>query len=165
MGCCGNVEGQYFWPRNEEQRQIAANAVLNINLDTDKLTFVKIAEWEESRTERQNSYLWGWVYANIAQQLNDSGQGIPLKNGEMMDWDKDTLHEVFAGKYLALPPIETVRSEIPRRKSTTKLTVKEFNKYLSDIERACGSWWQISIPTPTRGVWYEYYKSLGFGNV
>ena len=168
MGYCGNVEGEYFLPRNEEQRQIAANAVLNITPDGN--TFVKIGPFKEPRTKRQNSYLWGWIYANIVQQLNDSGQGIPLADDdgspiEKMDWTIEILHEALASVYLSLPPIKTQKSEIKLRKSTAKLNKEEFNEYLENVDKACYQWWRISIPAPTMGVWYEYYKSLGFGNV
>ena len=163
MGYCGTVNDEFWLLKNNDQK---ANVINHIQqLDLQKVKAVKVVDWDEPRTKRQNAYLWGWVYANIVQKLNDSGQGIPLETGEKMDWTDKILHEALAGTYLVMPPIKTKRSEINLRKSTAGLNKKEFNEYLENIDKACYNWWGISVPAPTRGVWHEYYKSLGFGHV
>ena len=77
-----------------------------------------------------------------------------------MDWSDEVLHEAFKSAFLELPPILTVKVEIKRYKSTTKLSTKEFSEYLQKIDGASANWWvNISVPAP-RGMWESLYMKI-----
>lgn len=155
------AEGVFYVPRTEQQLEIVIDAVKSIDVNAERPKSVQIKDWDETRTQRQNRYLWGWIYAEIVRQLNESGQLITKADGQEMEWTKDILHEALAETFLRLPPIETKRGEIKLRESTAKLSKQKFGEYLENIERACVGWWNIRIAPPQAGVWHEYYKSIG----
>lgn len=144
--------------REERHKQTAINEINAITPSQKKPFCIHIGEWKETRTQKQNRYLWGWVYSNIAQQLNDSGQVIQCREGREMEWTKDLLHEAFK-MYRKLPPLETLKGEVEMYESTAKMSKKRFSEFLEDVRKACWGWWEIEIPEPV-GIWCEYHKDI-----
>ena len=153
------MEGIFYLLKNDDIRQNAIEYLSNVDIK-ESVKCVKIEEWSEPRTKRQNRYIWGWVYSNIVDQLNESGQVITTKDGGSLDWTPDILHEAFKCVYLALPPIETKKGTINQYRSTASLNKKEFSEYLNNIDKACTTWWTgVSVPPP-RGVFDHIYEEL-----
>ena len=92
---------------------------------------VKVAR--HTRSERQNSYLWGIVYKYIADYTGDTTE--------------DT-HEAM--KYLFLPRQFTKfqGKDVPVEKSTTRLSTKEFEEYLDRVRSWAASELNVVIPLP-----------------
>ena len=144
--------------REERHKQTALAAVEGIKPSQKNPTAVFIGEWKETRTQKQNRYLWGWVYANIVEKLNESGQVIQCRNGREMEWTKDLLHEAFK-LYRKLAPVETAKGIIELFESTAKMDKQRFSAYIDDIRKACWGWWNITIPEPI-GIWLDYHREI-----
>lgn len=153
------MQGLFYILRNEDIKNDVIEQIKEIDV-SEKIKCVIIKDYEPKRTERQNRYLWGWVYENIVTQLNDSGQCISLSNGGSMQWNNILLHEALKKVYLALPPILTLKGEINLYKNTANLTKKEFGQYLQDIDLACENWWSQVLVPPPRGIWSEIYSGF-----
>ncbi len=155
----------------------AEKLFLNIRTNSDKLRAAELISkleiedghpWQVIakpfkvlRTERQNNYLWGWLYLNIAKQLAEAGIVINLDDNREIPYDADLLHEIFKEKYLCY-------DEITRTNPTTKVTstrklcystsqlVKHstspedeqrcFATYVNNIKAFCFQFWNITIP-------------------
>lgn len=85
--------------------------------------------YEEDRTLRQNRYYWGCILKEISEQASIGGQR----------WSAEAWHELMRRTYLGYE-IEKVtiagrrkKHVIRRLKSTTKLKVRAFAKYLDEI--------------------------------
>ena len=144
--------------REEQHKRFAVKAIEDIEPSPKKPHAVYVGEWKETRTQKQNRYLWGWVYSNIARLLNESGQIIQRKDGAEMEWTDKLLHVAFA-MYRELPPIETINGEIVMHESTAEMSKQRFSKYVEDIKRACWGWFNITIPEPV-GIWVDYYNDI-----
>lgn len=151
-------QGKFILIKTEKNKQYALQAISQVSPNPEKPKIVKISNYEETRTDKQNRYLWGWVYSNIAKQLNESGQVITTKDGQEMEWTKDLLHEAFK-LYRKLPPIETMKGVIEQHESTASMSKKRFSEFVDQIRRACLGWWNIEIPEPV-GIWLEYYGEI-----
>jgi len=57
------------------------------------------------------------------------------------------LHEIFKEKYLGSEVLTGVNGIVNVRKTTTKLSVKEFSKYMSEIELFAKEYLKIKLPT------------------
>ncbi|WP_186215900.1 recombination protein NinB [Burkholderia gladioli] len=80
---------------------------------------------ERKRNEQQNRFYFGSVLRDISEQAWIEGR----------QFDKDAWHEHFAKKYGVLEEVELPYGEIIlRRKSTSKMSVKEFSTYLNQIQ-------------------------------
>ena len=154
------MNSEFFICRSEYQKECAAESILNRPID--KAFCVKIEDKEPKRTDLQNRYLWGWLYDQIAKNLEEAGIVICCEDDTEQPWTKEVLHEFFKIKFLMISEIVSKKGKtLPLTKSTTKLTSKEFNQYVEDIEKFCYMFWSISIPKPNRGKWYDYYRELG----
>lgn len=92
--------------------------------------------WEETRRNRQNRLLWAGAYRPIAEFLTEkSGKVITSEQVHLVAKDRFMPREVveFNGKSKSYP------------RSTTKLTVREFNEYLEQVFA-----WGAEM-----GVWFE----------
>lgn len=85
--------------------------------------------YEEDRTLRQNRYYWGCILKEISEQASIEGQR----------WAAEAWHELMRRTYLGYE-IEKVtiagrrkKHVIRRLKSTTKLKVRAFARYLDEI--------------------------------
>jgi hypothetical protein len=92
---------------------------------------------EKKRNVEQNKRLWGYLYANIAEQAWVNGR----------QFDKDTWHEFFARQFgvcdeMILPSGEIITT----RKSTTRMTVGEFAEFMQQIEAYAASELGVIFP-------------------
>lgn len=87
---------------------------------------IVVKKWSETRTDQQNRLYWSFLRL-IADEYGD---------------DPNDLHEYFKQKYIT-PEFKVVMGrERSIRKSTTRLSKKEFTEYLKRIELETG----IMIP-------------------
>jgi len=93
---------------------------------------VQIGPYQNKRTTRQNSYLWGVVYAEIAA---DTG------------YSTEDIHEAMKAKFLPRNFVDIGNEEIRVPKSTTTLSTDEFGKYVDQIVAFAGEL-GIAIPPP-----------------
>ena len=109
------------------------------------------------RTDTQNRYMWGWVYKNAAQLLNDAGHSIV---GNM--WTKDLLHAAMRECFLIKDELwcKEINQYIKIYESTSDLGKKEFSNYMQNIKEFCHTNYDICIPEPEDGYWLEVYKEL-----
>ena len=125
---------------------------------------VTLEPWEEKRNQLQNRYLWGWLYKNIVQQLEDAGIVIPLDDGREYPYTADMLHEIFKETFLCYDTIVHKGKERKLCYSTTQLLRKakqgeeqrSFRNYVTQIKQFVHQMWAIDIP-PT---WNEDFRSL-----
>lgn len=105
--------GQFEWLITETQSRWAYFSTL-----AGKRVDVLIRPHREQRTTRQNRYLWGVVYALIAEHCG---------------YEVDELHEALAMKFLRIEDDPLTGS--PRRKRTPKTNTAEFAAYLDQCIR------------------------------
>lgn len=80
---------------------------------------IYITNKKPKRTEQQNRYYWG-VY-------------LPLLAQETGEPDVDRLHTLFKGKFLTTSIDDVLGEKVRMTKSTTDLSVGEFNDYIVSI--------------------------------
>lgn len=103
---------------------------------------LKIGQYKNKRTEKQNRYYWGVYLPKI------------IKEGVGQD-NKDILHDIFKEEFLTIEvvevfnPITKIHEKRRIYKSTTKLTTGEFSKFIKDIETTTGV---IAPPTENYGL-------------
>lgn len=157
-------QGQFWILKKDEQKKLLVDEILSLSLSKPK--YVKIEDKIEPRSDRQNRYIWGWVYDQIKIALDEAGITIPCEGGREHPYTVDVLHEIFKRKFLLQEVIETRGKRGQRRslemfKSTAKLNKKEFSTFVGEVKNFAYQFWGVTIPTPNRGFWHDYYKSLG----
>lgn len=118
--------------------QIALNAQQFIaGLDKDKPWHVEIKRHRNSRTDRQNRYLFGVVYEIILEH-----------NGGGSEKEKQQLHEDFLCDYFGAEEryVLGVRMRVPKRRSSG-LPWDEFWNFVEYVRREAGEY-GIHIPDP-----------------
>ena len=144
--------------RNEHNKKLLLDYLKSIPPSNDNPLCVYVGRWNETRSQKQNRYLWGWIYSSIEKKLNDSGQLLDLSDDRSMEWTKELLHEAL--KFLRqLPPIETKKGEITMHESTSSMNKKRFSQYIQDIHKVCHTYWHIEIPEPL-GIWSDYHRYI-----
>ena len=96
---------------------------LNKFEEGERVTLI-ISNQKPKRTSQQNRYYWG-VY-------------LPIIAAETGERDLDRLHELFKGKFLTTAIADVLGEKVRIKKSTTKLSRKEFTDYISSIEELTG---------------------------
>jgi hypothetical protein len=93
-------------------------------LDADKAWEVSVKEKKRKRSEQQNRYLWGVVYAEIMRHLPG--------------WDSEDVHDYFLGEHFGWEVIEGFGKKRmkPIRRSSA-LNKMEFADYVNFIQRKC----------------------------
>lgn len=118
-------------------------------VDLSKPLTVRITDKKPTRTELQNRYLFGWVYAQLGKALADAGIGIATADG-MHPWTKDLLHEVMRTKFL-------VKGEVTSKKtgrtifiyySTADMCTENFSKFCKKVREFAWEFWGVQIPEP-----------------
>lgn len=98
-------------------------------------------EVKMTRTKAQNNFLWAY-YENIKKALIEK-EGLFHTEQEIHEWLKDKL---LKWTYVKNP---LTWKRIVRRKSTTKLSKKEFTQYIKDIEMYLYREYELSVMLPT----------------
>lgn len=99
-----------------------------------KLVQVAIGDIEKSRSGQQNKFLWGVVYALLADKTG---------------YTAEEMHEICRYKFLPRKYLIIDGEEVEIRKSTTKLTTTEFEAYIERIRVFASSELQVVIPDPS----------------
>ena len=91
-------------------------------LPRDKAFVVSVTP--ETRSLRQNSYLWGVVYAEIVDYM---------KHEHQCEYSAEAVHEVLKIKFLPHTVEQMHRRSVKIYRTTTKLTKEEFSDYLEKV--------------------------------
>jgi len=91
----------------------------------------------DTRSLRQNSFLWGWVYPHIAKLFAE--QGTQLTDEQIHEYYK----YLFLRKKKKCPITKRLRW---KDWSTTKLSKKWFKEYLEKIDRDCVEKFKTTVP-------------------
>lgn len=136
------------------------SAVTQLMADADKKVkqgkrmVVKLVE--ETKTERQRGYQWGYFYKTIVKLLNDAGIELNLEDGSE-PYTSEILHEVLkikVGKSIALeyqlikPMKFSNGADVPQSISTESFPVKAFSEYIKRCEELLYSKYGIIVPLP-----------------
>ena len=101
----------------------AMNAYLG-GLPKDKTFVLSVAS--ETRSLKQNAYLWSGVYPAIVNFMRDH-------HGR--DYSNDAIHETLKELFLPFKVEQMAKREIKIYRSTKKLTKREFSEYVEHIMR------------------------------
>lgn len=152
------MNGEYYVLTSEKAKEHAIKAINRIDVSAKEPIAIHVERKGAKRTKMQNSYLWGWVYAQIVLALKNGGISIPLKDGGEYPYDADILHQIFKRKFLAAGTVVAKNgSELVIERSTTDLSKKEFSDYVRSIDEFCHEFWHITIPAPV-GIFEHYRK-------
>jgi len=98
---------------------------------------VTISLKKQKRSIEQNGYLWGVVYAMLADE---------------MGLTKDEVHQMMAIMFLKIKEIEVCGVMYAITKSTTKLKTDGMEEYLEKIRRFASMELHILIPLPNETI-------------
>ena len=138
--------GEFWVIGDNSTRQNLLNHIRGLDLSKPKT--VKISDKAPTRTQLQNRYLWGWVYASIESQLEGGGIVIHCDDGREIPYTKDILHEIFKRKFLIAGVIESRGKSLEMYRSTTELNTREFCDYVGNVEKFAYQFWGITVPPP-----------------
>jgi hypothetical protein len=111
-----------------QDKKLVFNSKIDFSSLEGKPVVIKIEEWKPYRSQNQNRYLWGVVYAEIS-----SFTGMSVEE----------VHEGM--KHLFLVDRE---NKIPKVKSTTELTTKQFIEFVDKVREFAIFNLGIQIPEP-----------------
>lgn len=104
------------------ERSLARIVAFLSALSKDRAWKVEVSEHRSRRSDEQNRYLWGVVYATILKHLPG--------------WDADDLHEYFLGEWSGWQTIEGFgRKRLKPVRRSSKLNTTEFADYVAFIQR------------------------------
>jgi hypothetical protein len=120
---------------------------------------------EDSKTERQRGYQWGWLYKQAVLALSEAGIGIEMADGSKYPYDSEILHELLK-KNIAKPLLleagliremmtKTGR-EIPQKISTEDMSKPMFSEYVKGCKAFFWEYWGFNIPAPEDA----YYRAI-----
>lgn len=141
------MQGDHWILHDDSNRQALMNHLRSLDLSKPKA--VKIEDKLPKRTDLQNRFLWGWVYANIARQLEDGGIVIPCDDGTEIPYTVDILHEwTFAERFRVLSE-HVIKGRVQKKyESTATMSTIRFCEYVTQIKNFCYQYWRIQVPEP-----------------
>lgn len=107
-----------------------------------KITIENVAQ---TRTPKQNAYLWGVAYPHAVQGFIDAGHE---------DVDTELIHRFFKRRFLPYVNLQIIDPEtgelisLGEKDTTTTLTKKEFSEYTERIIRFCALHLNTIVPPP-----------------
>lgn len=140
------MEGDHWILNDDSNRQALMNHIRGLDLSKPKA--VKIEDKLPTRTQLQNRYLWGWIYASIESQLEAGGIVIQCDDGREVPYTKEILHEIFKRKFLVIGVLEAKGKSLELYRSTTELKTIEFCEFVRKVEQFAHQFWKITIPQP-----------------
>lgn len=103
-------------------------------LDAGKAWSITIEEKKPKRSEQQNRYLWGVVYAEIAKHLPG--------------WHVDDVHEYMLGEWSGWETLEGMgRKRLRPIRRSSRLNKQEFADYIAFIQQKAAEH-GVFIPDP-----------------
>jgi len=127
------VEGHVLTPYNQRDWLVALGIYSNQDV------MVTIGKEVKPRSNPQNSYLWGAVYAAVSEA---TGQ------------DAESIHAFFRDKFLK---VYVDGCPIPKVRSTTELTTVEFIEYYRNVIQFAAEFLGLYIAEPGE---IELWKSI-----
>lgn len=119
-------------PKGDGNRARAATVIQS--LPADKPWLVTIEPYQCKRTEQQNRYLWGVVYATIIQHLPG--------------WRAEDVHEFMLGEHFGWESLEGFGGILLRSiRTSSKLNKQEFSDFVSYVQQKAAEL-GIFIPDP-----------------
>lgn len=113
---------QTILPANRPDSSALALRILSLALD--KPWRVTIEPYRPKRTDEQNRYLWGVVYATIMPRLPG--------------WDASDVHEYFLGEHFGWETLEGFgRKRLRPIRRSSRLNKQEFSDYIAFIQHKC----------------------------
>lgn len=155
------MQGEYRIIRSDHEKALALSALANIRPDKDNPVAIKVEPYKKKRSTLQNSFLWGWVYAEIERRLADAGIVIHCDDGAEHPYTKDVLHEIFKQKFLAIGCLEAKGRSLPLFKSTTELNKVQFSEYCEQVRQFVCQFWHIAVPDPVDQYWQSIAREIG----
>jgi len=156
------MQGDHWILNDDSNRQALMNHIRSLDLSKPKA--VKIEDKLPTRTQLQNRFLWGWVYASIESQLEAGGIVIHCDDGREVPYTKEILHEIFKRKFLVIGVLEAKGKSMELYQSTTKLNTKGFFEFCENVEKFVQQFWGITIPPPIGQQlkqWQEWAEEAG----
>ena len=101
---------------------------------------LEIRPFEETRRGKQNRWLWGVVYKEIAKEM-----GHPV----------DEVHDLMKLRHNSQTVLDLNLQEVKVGRTTTKLTVAEFSAYIEAVMLDGAEWLGISWPEPRESEEYR----------
>lgn len=147
-----------LWFLTDKTRKNVLEHISSLNLA--KPLTLKITAKKTPRSELQNRYLFGWIYARAVELLEDAGIQIPLKTGGSMPYTKKLLHEVMRQQYLMIGEIVAENGyAIPIFQSSADLDAGPFAKFCTKVKKFIWEFWQIQIPEPPpKSIYMEWAR-------
>lgn len=114
-------------------KQAAIAHIQGIDLAARPVQVVSVENFKKSRTNSQNSYLWGVVYKTISDETG---------------YSCDELHELFKNSFLPHKLVTIGDKSVRITPSTTALKTDEFNEYIELVCRYAAETIGCYIPAP-----------------
>lgn len=150
------MQGEFWVIRTDEQKAAALGHLACIRPDPSAPVAIKVEPYKRRRSDLQNRFLWGWIYAELERQLADAGIVIHCDDGTGHPYTKDVLHEIFKTKFLAIGSIEAKGRSLTLYKSTTQLNTQEFSEFVENVRRFAYQFWGITVHDPVD----KYYRTI-----
>lgn len=116
------------------ERSLARLVAFVSALSQDKAWKLDISEHRPRRSDEQNRYLWGVVYATICKHLPG--------------WDAEDVHDYFLGEHFGWETLEGMgRKRVKPIRRSSRLNKTEFAEYVAFIQRAMAER-GVYIPEP-----------------
>lgn len=162
-----NVNKIEKWLINDKIKQDTIDLISSLEANADHPIRVVIHDKKVTRSEKQNKYLFGWVYGCAISQLTASG--IEMSTG--IPWTKDAFHAAMADSFLIKGEVKLPGGRIvTTRWSTTELAKKSRNDeegdvptfpwYVDQVKNFCFDVWQIQIPDPISPSWSALHDEV-----
>jgi len=154
------INGEFWVIRTDDQKAAAVSHLACLQPSNDSPVAVKVEPYKKKRSNLQNAFLWGWIYAQIESQLADAGIVINCDDGTEHPYTKDVLHEIFKQKFLAIGCIEAKGRSLPLFKSTTELNKAQFSEFVERVRQFVYQFWGITVHDPVDRYWQQIAREL-----
>lgn len=117
----------YHLPSGTTREQAVQRLARGVEgLPADRAWTIEVREHKGTRSQAQNAYLWGVVYATI---LREGGE-------QLRGWTADDLHEFFLGEVFGWTRLDGMnRPRVKPVRRSSRLNKTEFADFLDHIIR------------------------------
>jgi len=119
------MKGCYVLPRElSRSRVIERIGLILASLPIETAWRVEVHEHKAKRSNAQNAYLWGVVYATI------------LQAGQLKGWEPEDLHDYLLGEHFGWETITGLgKTRLRPIRRSSRLSKQEFSDYIEFIQR------------------------------
>lgn len=151
------IEGEFWVIRTDQQKVAAISHLACVQPDESAPLAIKVEPYKLKRSDLQNRFLNGWIYKNLAQQLEEAGIVINCDDGTEIPYTRDVLHDwVFGKKFRVKREYEIKGRTFYEFESTATMNTARFSEYVEQVRGFAYQYWGIAIPDPVSG----YYRTL-----